>query len=508
MRTALKLVIAVVGVIVLVIGGFFGWIAWSYNSSGIDTVGEVSFDRPLAIPDLAPSTVGGDGVRTFDLRMQAGESDLGRDEPTPTWGFNGAMLGPTLRAKRGEQVRVNVRNDLGETSTVHWHGMHLPAVMDGGPHQPIAPGATWSPHWTINQPASTLWYHPHPHGETAQHVYRGLAGMFVLDDDNDVALPKTYGVDDVPVIVQDKAFDGSKLDDSAGVFQSTGILGDTVLVNGTPGPFLDVTTERVRLRVLNGSNARIYRFHFDDNRRYAVVASDGGLLPRPVETSEMVLSPGERAEIVVGIAPGERTRLQSTPPTGDENRFTGGADRLDVLELRGAATLRPSPAVPATLAPAPDLADDTVAANRSVSMSGNQTNFGQMDMERIDIASTLGTTESWTVTNADGQAHNFHIHDVQFQVVRYAGGPPPPLLSGWKDTVLVPQGQSVELRMRFTDHADPAMPYMFHCHLLRHEDQGLMGQFVVIRPGEKPGTVHVPDMTTHADAKAGSAHGH
>jgi len=497
MRSVLTLVVAVVTTLVLAIGGFAAWIAWSFASAPVDTVGEVEFDRPLVIPPVAESTVGPGGERTFDLRMQGGETDLGRDEPTPTWGFNGSYLGPTLRATRGDRVRVDVTNGLDETSTVHWHGMHLPAAMDGGPHQTIAPGATWSPHWTVDQPAATLWYHPHPHGETAKHVYRGLAGLFLVDDGADVALPRTYGVDDIPVVVQDKVFDGHRLDDTHGLFQSAGIVGDTVLVNGTPGPFLDVTTERVRLRVVNGSNARTYRFHFDDDRPYAVVATDGGLLPKPVRTDEVLLSPGERAELVVDVRPGERTVLRSTPPVAEPNRFTGGSDRLDVLELRAAPTLAPSPELPATLAAAPDLADDEVAATRHITFNGSSTNFGRMDLGRVDITSTLGTTEEWVVRNDDGQAHNVHVHDVQFQVVRLAGGPPPPLLAGWKDTVLVPARASVELRMRFTDFADPARPYMFHCHLLRHEDDGLMGQFVVTRAGEpaRPPTGTGPSPT-------------
>ncbi|MFC7490900.1 MULTISPECIES: multicopper oxidase family protein [unclassified Knoellia] len=508
MRTALKLFAAVVTVVVLAVGSFAAYVAWSFAQASVDTIGEVDFDRPLAIPPLAASTVDAQGVRTFDLSMQAGESDLGRGAPTPTWGFNGSFLGPTLRATRGEQVRVNVANRLDETSTVHWHGMHLPAAMDGGPHQPIAPGARWSPHWQVDQPAATLWYHPHPHGETAKHVYRGLAGMFIVDDEREIALPKVYGVDDIPVLVQDKAFDGSKLDDTHGLFQSAGILGDTVLVNGTPGPFLDVTTERVRLRVLNGSNARVYRFHFDDNRAYAVVATDGGLLPAPVEARELLLSPGERAEIVVDVRPGDRTVLRSTPPFIESNRFTGDKDRLDILELRGASTLRPSPALPATLAPAPDLADDTVGATRQISLGGSNTNFGKMDLERVDVVSRLDTTEAWDVTNSDGQVHNFHIHDLQFQVIRYAGGPPPAVLAGWKDTILIAPNESVELRMRFTDFADAESPYMFHCHLLRHEDQGLMGQFVVARPGEQVGTIQVPDPVDHAaKPKVSNMHG-
>ncbi|MBM7093806.1 multicopper oxidase domain-containing protein, partial [Streptomyces sp. S12] len=141
------------------------------------------FDNALAIPPLAESTVEQDGTRVFSLRMQAGETEFRDGVRTPTWGFNGTYLGPTLRAKRGEKVRVRITNELGEASTVHWHGMHLPARMDGGPHQMIAPGGTWTPHWTVDQPAATLWYHPHPHGKTEEHVRRGLAGLFLLDDD-------------------------------------------------------------------------------------------------------------------------------------------------------------------------------------------------------------------------------------------------------------------------------------------------------------------------------------
>ena len=226
-----------------------------------------------------------------------------------------------------------------------------------------------------------------------------------------------------------------------------------------------------------------------------------------MERSELLLSPGERTEIIVDVRPGERTVLQSTPPYADDNRFTGDTDRLDILELRDAATLQPSLAVPAELAPAPDLADDTVGATREISLSGSTTNFGKMDMERVDITSRLDTTEAWNVTNSDGQVHNFHIHDVQFQVIRYAGGPPPAVLAGWKDTILIAPNESVELRMRFTDFADAKSPYMFHCHLLRHEDQGLMGQFVVARPGEEVGSIHVPEHVAHA-AKAGITDSH
>ncbi|HWU11418.1 MAG TPA: multicopper oxidase domain-containing protein, partial [Streptomyces sp.] len=203
---------------------------------------EVTFERPLAIPPLADSRVQADGTRVFQLTADEGTTEFLEGTETATWGFNGSYLGPTLRAERGERVAVEVTNDLDEPTTVHWHGMHLPAAMDGGPHQMIEPGDTWRPYWTIDQPAATLWYHPHPHGETEKHVYRGLAGMFLLDDGTDVAagLPHDYGVDDIPVIVQDKRFSEAgelTLDDSG---NEIGTLGGTVMANGTIGAVQEV----------------------------------------------------------------------------------------------------------------------------------------------------------------------------------------------------------------------------------------------------------------------------
>ncbi|THJ09618.1 copper oxidase [Nocardioides sp.] len=455
----------------------------------VDTVGQVDFDRPLVVPRLAESRRDADGRRVFDLTMQRGRTDLGRPDPTPTWGVNGSYLGPTLRANRGEDVLVNVTNELGEDSTLHWHGMHLPPEMDGGPHQTVANGATWSPTWRVDQPAATLWYHPHPHGRTAEHVYRGVSGLFLVDDPAAaaLALPKKYGVDDVPLIVQDKKFDGSELDESDAPFRNQGILGDQVLVNGTPGPYLDVTTERVRLRLLNGSNARIFNFHFADDRPYLLVGSDGGLLPEPVEVRSLELSPGERAEIVVDFEPGETTVLRSAPLDSSEDRAAGADDRFDILEVRAAGRLTASPPVPRRLAPAPDLGGEEVVTTRRFTLSGSSINGDDMDPERIDVVSEVDTTERWIVTNDNGYPHNFHIHDVQFQVETVDGDDPPPAYQGWQDTVLLPDRAEVALLVRFSDYTDPDTPYMYHCHLLRHEDQGMMGQFVVVRPGQEAG---------------------
>ena len=229
--------------------------------------------------------------------------------------------------------------------------------MDGGPHQPVEPGETWRPSWTVDQPAATLWYHPHPHGETAEHVYRGVAGMFIVDDPEaaDLDLPDDYGVDDIPVIIQDRSFDSdNQLDDAGRFLANVGVLGDEILVNGTHDPHLDVTTERVRLRLLNGSNARSYDLGFVDGRTFQVVGTDGGLLGAPVEVDRVPLSPGERAEVVVTMDAGERAVLRSFPRGGGNgllDRFNGRDDTFDILQLRAADELVASEAVPDDLVP-------------------------------------------------------------------------------------------------------------------------------------------------------------
>ncbi|TKG73040.1 multicopper oxidase family protein [Prauserella endophytica] len=456
----------------------------------INTSGRVDFRNPLRIPPLAEGTVR-DGTRVFDLVTQTGRTRIVDAGVADTWGVNGALLGPTLRARRGERVAVNLRNDLPETTTLHWHGMHLPAVADGGPHQAVEPGRTWSPSWTIAQPAATLWYHPHPHGQTERHVYRGLGGLFILDDDEEsaLALPRDYGIDDIPVIVQDKTFD------DAGQLVETdrvdnGMLGDTILVNGTAAPVFQAAATHTRLRLLNASTARSYAFGVSDGRSLELIATDGGLLPAPVTIERILLTPGERAEVILQLEAGESVTLRSYPQemglSDSRARSTGAADELDILLVRAVADLRTSPALPRVLANAPDLHTHRVAATRSFELRSDRINGESMDMARIDDVITVDTTEIWEVRNAHGQPHNFHVHDTQFQVVSIGGESPPPELSGWKDTIYLPPDVDIRIALRFTDYTDPAVPYMYHCHLLWHEDKGMMGQFVVVEEGQSP----------------------
>jgi len=206
----------------------------------LSTVDTLDFGNRLRMPALAESTVDHDGVRVFHLSATEGSAEFLSGQSTPTWSYSdgrydAGFLGPTLRATRGEKVRVIVENRLPEITTVHWHGMHLPARYDGGPHQPIADGELWQPEWEIDQQAATLWYHPHPHGETEGQVTRGLAGLFYLDDGTNADLPHRYMIDDIPIILQDRTFD------SRGRFSQrgravTGLLGDKILVNGTYNP--------------------------------------------------------------------------------------------------------------------------------------------------------------------------------------------------------------------------------------------------------------------------------
>lgn len=452
------------------------------------------------------------GRRIFHLTAQQGTHQFGPGLDSATKGFDGTYLGPTLLMRRGEDVQVDVRNELDQMTTVHWHGLHVPARMDGGPHQMIAPGATWQPRWRVDQPASTLWYHPHPHGQTAQQVYEGLAGLLLVEDPAaaPAGLPHQYGVDDVPLVVQDKTFtdSGELVVDPVGK-ASTGFLGDTIVVNGATGPYREVTTEAVRLRLLNASNARFYDFAFDDSRTFQVIASDGGLLAGPVTTDHVQLSPGERAEIVVRFFPGETTTLMSRQPDFGHSiqasdRFGGGG--FDIVEFRAAAQLASSPHVADRLADLPAADEAAARTTRQFAIMGRAINGRPMDMGRIDEVVPVGQSEVWSITNRDPQPHNFHVHDGSFRVLSVDGAPPAPDQAGYKDTVYVAPRSNVRILVRFSDYADPTMPYMFHCHLLLHEDMGVMGQFVVVRPGQTVVPPQRPDSTNLAPEGSVTVH--
>jgi FtsP/CotA-like multicopper oxidase with cupredoxin domain len=483
-----------------------------------EDVPKVEFGARLPVPPLEAGTVdatGGTLVRTFRLAPQAGTHEFVPGKPAETMGYNGSYLGPTFRARRGEKVRVVIENRLGEDTTVHFHGMELPSAADGGPHTMIAAGASSSPEWTIDQPAATLWYHPHPHGNTEKQVGLGLAGLFLLDEattasSNADALPHEYGVDDVPLIVQDRRLDASgKITfDSSG--NSIGTLGNSIAANGVLGAVLPVTTQRVRLRILNASAGRWFRFGFADRRRFHMVASDGGLLAAPLELDAVQLSPAERAEIVVELTPGESVMLRSFAPdlgrVNPPDAFGGGRE-FDVVRLDAAATLAPSPALPAAFAALPAPPETATATARSFTFSGRQINGRTMDMNRIDFTAAPGGAEVWYVDNVNAFQHNLHIHGVQFRLLDIDGAAPPPERAGWKDTIPLMPRERNKIAFRTPKYADGQHPYMFHCHLLTHEDQGMMGQFIV-GTGDAAGAAGTGAGAARAAGTGASGHSH
>ncbi|WP_284638080.1 multicopper oxidase family protein [Paenibacillus silviterrae] len=463
--------------VVLIFSTFFALAISSCSQSDITNEGLLSFQNSLKIPPLLEPTIDLNGNKHYELTMQTGTTEFLPGKPAETWGVNGNYLGPTIRASRGDQVSFTVKNQLNEPSTLHWHGMRLPAVMDGGPHQMIDSGASWTPFWMIDQPAATTWYHPHLHGKTAKHVYQGLAGLFLIDDPDSKKLPSKYGIDDIPLIIQDKQFkeDGSFTMDTNSAF---GLLGNHILVNGTHDPFLEIESKQIRFRLLNASNARTFHFGFTDGRSFHIVGNDAGLLPKVVTENRISLSPGERAEIVVDFKPGDQTTLHSY-------KGSNGVDNgeFDLLKIVAGKELSNGSLLPEQLTTVAPIDAPLDAKVRQFILTGaSRINGKEMDMYRIDEVVPAESREIWEIKNT-GWAHNFHIHEAAFRIIEMNGQPAPAYISGRKDTVFLPSGTTVRLAVEFGQYEDPFHAYMFHCHILLHEDEGMMGQFVIVKPG-------------------------
>lgn len=475
--------------------------------------------QPLSIPSVDFGTLASD-VRNFQLTLQRGSHGFLPGMNTQTLGINGNYLGPTLRFKRNERVSLHVRNTIGEPSTLHWHGFHLPPTEDGGPHQQIAANQVWNPSFAVTQFAGTYWYHSHVLHNSGSQVYRGLAGMIIVDDEQrGDALPVNYGVDDIPVILQDRRFgeDGSLVYMDRYEDRVMGMLGDTILVNGTVNPVISPSTKMVRLRLLNASNARTYNLGFSDDRMFYQVASDGGYLEAPVALTRLQLAVAERAEILVEFDPSEETTLVNValPPAFPD--FPGAMSEMmralntqafDILHFRAQAQLQDNVELPTRLAEIYRLPEAAATNTRSFRLgmgagmrsgedagpgrgarNGRGGGFGGgrfsingrlMAADYINARVQFNSTEIWELSNTSPMMHPFHVHNGQFQVLDRNGSPPPDNEMGWKDTVKVGPGELVRIVMRFTDFRDEENPYMYHCHILEHEDRGMMGQFLIV----------------------------
>lgn len=464
--------------------------------------------NPLAIPPLQRGAIER-GERTFRLSLTAGQKEFIPGVASRTIGIDAPYLGPTLEMRRGERVRIYIDNELAENATVHWHGFELPAAADGGPHQLIRPGERWSPSFEVRQRASLYWYHSHLHRRAGPQVYAGLAApIYVRDDEEDrLDLPSDYGVDDIPLIVQDRMIDGAgRLIYPDGMqARMMGVRGDRIYVNGTHNPVFDAAIGRLRLRILNGSNARFYDFSLAGRQAMQLIASDGGLLDRPHSIRSLRLAPGERAQVIVDLSEGRPLALIATSPANmmgmmggqgrgmmgggmmNRGRDGDGADEVfRILEIRPRGAAQPvvlPPRLVSLASPDPSLAvrRRRFALDMGMMGGGMSINGATMDMDVINERVPVGQWEIWEISNVSMMAHPFHIHNVQFRVIDRDGNPPPPLETGFKDTVVVNPREQVRVLLRFEDHTDADLPYMYHCHILEHEDAGMMGQFVVVK---------------------------
>ncbi|WP_312242161.1 multicopper oxidase CueO [Pantoea sp.] len=485
--------------------------------------------RPL-LP--VPSLLEPDARGHYNLTAMAGSTQW-RDKKVPTWGYNGSLLGPTLLLERGKAATVNIHNRLPEATTVHWHGLEVVGEVDGGPQARIEPGTTRQVSFTPDQPATTCWYHPHQHGRTGYQVAQGLAGLLVLKDDPaaKLRLPIQWGEDDVPLIFQDKQLsaDNSRIDYQLDIMRAAvGWFGDMMLTNGVQYPQHAVPRGWLRLRLLNGCNARSLHIAASDDRPFFVIASDGGLLTEPVKLTSLPLLPGERFEIMVDTGDGKSFDLV-TLPVEQAGMTLSPFDRplplVRIMPLRiqasatlpdSLATLPPLPAVEGLntrwlqLMMDPQLdqqgmqalmqryghgamggmkMDHGMAMNHETPMdhgpsgydfhNGNKINGQAFNMMKPMFNVPLNTFEKWTISGeGDRMLHPFHIHGAQFRILSENGKPPAPYRQGWKDMVNV-NGWRSEVLVRFSHRAAAEHAYMAHCHLLEHEDTGMMLGFSV-----------------------------
>ena len=255
-------------------------------------------------------------VLSYRGRVTAGDHNALQELP-------GSYLGPILRCRRGQRVRIRFINSLDKATIAHWHGLHMPEDMDGHPRLAVGPGETRTYEFDVIDRAGTYWYHPHPHGRTGPQVYAGLAGLLIISDDEEEVLGLPSGADGIPLVIQDRAFDDRNQLRYTGrgmMDRMVGFLGDRILVNGQPDPTLRLAAQPHRLRLLNGSNSRIYKLAWEDSTALTVIGTHGGLLERPVQREYVMLAPGERIDLWVDMAGrqvGSKVRLMSLPFEGD-----------------------------------------------------------------------------------------------------------------------------------------------------------------------------------------------
>ncbi|MBL7997112.1 MAG: multicopper oxidase domain-containing protein [Candidatus Kapabacteria bacterium] len=438
-------------------------------------------------------------AKNSNLSPQYITTQIFRNKNTQALGYTNMFLGPTLRANNGESVAIRLTNQLSEETNIHWHGLIIPPIMDGHPKNIIPPGGSFNYQFTISQRAGTYWYHPHPHGTTGSQVYRGLAGFFIVNDAEEIALNLPAGNYEIPFLIQDKrlAMDSSLRYSPTMSDTMTGYLGDTVMVNGLSAPYMNIESRWYRLRVLNGSNARLYNLAFSNNAGFYVIGSDGGLLQTPERVNSILLAPGERADLLIDF---------TNYTTGTElfllsNVFSNGGvqgeQSFKICKFNVVNSVTDNFTLPSTLSTITRMLPDSSIRTRNFDignmMNGNHGSHATggssspmhtinnkiYSMDRIDETVRAGETEVWEFDNSKGdEIHPMHIHGLQFQVLGRTGGRGiiTPIEKGWKDTVLCMPGEKVKVILTFPYSQGT---FVLHCHNLEHSDDGMMLNYTI-----------------------------
>jgi FtsP/CotA-like multicopper oxidase with cupredoxin domain len=430
-------------------------------TGSVPASGAVTTRYPLYIPPTVPLGA------PHTLNAAPTQVDLGGGNLSTAWGYNGLMPGPTFCGRPGDTAQITLNNGLSQETTTHWHGMVVDHDNDGHPIHAIPPGGAHPYSYQIRQRAALNWYHPHPHMLTGEQVAMGLAGAFIINDAEEDALALPRGPYEVPLVIRDAALD------TAGNLQyrprSGGFVGDVALVNGTRDPYLNVDTTLYRFRVLGGANARIFGLTLSNGASFTLIGNDGGLLTSSVPISRVELSPGERVDLLVDFR---------GVPVGTTVTLRDARSGWDLLEFRVARSVSVPGTVPTALSTITPLSSPV--RTRTFSFDGmSKINGREYDMNRVDFQVPFGDVELWRFTTSGNAPHPVHVHGVPFQVVSRTGGRNRlyPWESGWKDTVLLEDRETVEILIRFDAYRGM---YLMHCHKLEHEDMGMMTNFVVV----------------------------
>ena len=443
--------------------------------------------RLLAAPPVLENLSSEPGVVEVKITAAPARLSLLPGVETDVYAYNGSVPGPTLELTEGDRVIVRFRNELPHSTTIHWHGVHLPFEADGSAFHPVAPGEEYVYEFTVHPgTAGTYWYHPHPHHHTAYQVAMGLQGAVIVRDPDDPLAHLSERI----LFLTDNRFTAEGAIDfaepgsrQARVDAENGREGDVIFVNGQVMPTLEITSGEVqRWRVLNASSARTYLLSLPGHG-FLHVGSDGGLFEHPVRTDEVLLAAAERVELLVRGSgnPGDEVTLRSLPYDRylPQTRPAEWTDTLELLTVRNSEESATDPiTLPTTLRPIPALDPADATVTRPMVLTKNRINGQMMDMSRIDEVTELGATEIWEVENLVGMDHSFHLHGVQFQVLDRDGEPEAQPI--WKDIVNVPKRSTLRFIVRFDNYPGK---WMYHCHILDHEDAGMMG-VLEVRPPE------------------------